>query len=88
MWLCFTALTIRVGDLCVVEGWHDRERLLVKAICRATQSSNSAVFVVAHDRDVRSPTVHGELRPVRVMFEIKFLPVIWHWVLWEGELER
>ena len=88
--LRFTVLSIRASRLRVIEGWYDRERLRVWAVCRsALLCSHSVTFFVAHDRNVCCSAVEGEFCPVgRVASEIKVLPVVWYWILREGELER
>ena len=90
VWLRFTVVAIWASGLSVivvvvvvvvvVEGWYDRERLLlVWDVCRATGSSHSVAFVVAHDRNVCRSTMEGEFCPPvsRVTAEtIKVRPVI------------
>jgi len=85
----FTVLSIWASRLRVVEGWYDRERLWVWAVCRAARRSHSVTFVIAHDCNVRRSAVEGEFCPVgRVASEIKVRSVTWYWILREGELER
>jgi len=87
--LRFTVLPFWASRLRVVEGWYDRERLLVWTVCRAALGSHSVAFIIAHDRNVCRSAVEGEFCPVRrVASEIKVRSVTWYWILREGELER